>query len=106
MKRSDFIEVLVNRRCRFIHRAAQHVELQGPLKELLVGHHSILDYNGNILELLLKITAVVFEHLLQFVGYLLGNVSADFFDIAVGLQVASRYIERNIPRVDYPVQHH
>ena len=44
------------------------------------------------------------EEFVQSVGNLSGDVSRDFLDVRIALQVASRYVKRNIRRVDHTVQ--
>ena len=103
---ADFLEVLVNRVVLLVHRAAQQAELLGALKKLVVSHHSVLDDDGDVLELLLEVGTVGLEHFFELVSHLFGDVAADFFNVSVGLQVAARYVERNVFGVNNPVQHH
>ena len=106
LQRADFLEVLVDRVVLVVYCAAEQAELLRTLKKLVVGHHSVLDNDGDVLELLLEVGAVGLEHFFELVGNFFGNVAADFFDVSVGLQVAARYVQRNVLRVDDPVQHH
>ena len=55
---------------------------------------------------MLEVGTVGLEHFFELVSHLFGDVAADFFNVSVGLQVAARYVERNVFGVYNPVQHH
>ena len=81
----------------------KHSKLSGAIVELLVGKHAVLHEELQVGPLLLVGFALVLEEGVQAVGHLLGDVVRNLLNVGIGLQVAARYVKRNIGRVDNPV---
>ena len=71
------VEVLVEREARRF------------LVELLIRQHSELDEHLDVVPFLGELVLVGFVEFRQFVGYFLGDVSADFLDVVIGLQITT-----------------
>ena len=103
----------------------QQSELHSALAEFLLGQHTVLDENLDVVPLLLKLRveslrlvssvslafrfplfAFRFRHLLQLVGHLLADVLGNFLHIAVALQVAAAHVQRDVRAVEHAVQQH
>ena len=98
--------VLIQRIVLALHVLKQE-ELLGGLVELLVGQHTVLDEHLDVVPLLLELGAVVLEHLVQFLGHLLRDVTGNLLHLRVGLQIASAHVQRDVGRVDHTLhQHH
>ena len=65
----------------------EQCKLHGFVVEFLIGKHTELDKHLHIVPFLLKVLAVIFEYLCQFVSHLSGNIAADFLHVVVALQV-------------------
>ena len=85
-------------------RVLEQGELEGPLAEFLVGEHTVLDEQLEVVPLLLPRGPFVLEDVLQSVGDFLGDVGGYLLDILIGLEIASRHIQRDVRRVDDSVQ--
>ena len=81
----------------------QHESL-GLLGELLVGHDAVFDEDFQVVPLALEIRPRGIEELLQLVGHLTGDVARYLAHVAVALKVAARHVQRNVRRIDNPVQ--
>ena len=74
------------------------------LVEFLVGQNSVLDEKFQIVPLALELRAVGFEDFLQTVGHFFGDVARNLLHVRIGLQIATRHVQRDVGRVDDAVQ--
>ncbi len=72
--------------------------------EIGLRKHSVVYEYLQIVPFALKILTVVLENALQAVGNFLGDVSGDFLDVRIRLQVAAAHIQRNVGRVYHAVK--
>ena len=82
----------------------QEGKTDSALVELLIGQHTKLDKELDIIPFLLEVLLVVLVHLCQFVSHLFGDVTRDLLDVIIRLQVRTADIQRYIRRVDHAVQ--
>ena len=74
------------------------------LGELFVGDNAVFDEDLQIVPFLFVVRTHRREELLQAIGHLAGDVVRNLLDVRIALQVAARYVQRNIRRVDHAVQ--
>ena len=101
----DFIAVVVQTE-ELSLGVFQQSELQCTFTELLVGQHAVLHKNLDVVPLVLKVLAVVLEHLFQLVGHLLAYMTRNLLHVAVALQVAAAHVQGDIGAVEHAVQQH
>jgi len=75
-----------------------------PLEKFLIGQHPILDKNLQVIPFLFELLTLILVNLLQTVSDLFGDVRADLFHIGIALQVRAGDIQRNVGRVEHPMQ--
>ena len=66
------------------------------LVKFLVSQHTILNEYLQIIPFILEFRTFFFENISQSIGYLLGDMTGYFLDISIALQIAARYIQRNV----------
>ena len=79
-------------------------ELEGPVAELIVGQHAVLDEEFEVVPLLLEVRPLVLEDVVQPVGDLLGDVGGDLLHIGIALEVTPGDVQRDVRGVDDTVQ--
>ena len=82
----------------------EQIELHGPFGKFLIGEDAVLDKNLQVVPFAFKIGTLVLEQVRQAVGHLLGDVVRNLLHVAVALQVGTRHVQRNVRRIDDPVQ--
>ena len=85
-------------------RVLEERKIEGPLAELFIGQHAILDKELQVVPLLFVGLALLLENLLQPVGHLLGDIGRYLFHVGVALQVTAGHVQRDIRRIDDTVQ--
>ena len=68
----------------------------GFVVEGFVAEHSVVDEDFDVVPLLLKLLAVVLEDAGEAVAHFLGDVGGNLLHVLVALQVAARYVQRNV----------
>ena len=76
----------------------------GPFGKFLICQHAVLDKYLQVIPFFLVLFPVVFEDIGQAVGHFLRNVVGNLLHIPVTLQIGTGYIQRNIRRIDHPMQ--
>ena len=76
----------------------------GPFGKFLICQHAVLDKYLQVIPFFLVLFPVVFEDIGQAVGHFLRNVVGNLLHIPVTLQIRTRNIQRNIRRIDHPMQ--
>ena len=99
----DDLLVLFGGEILALGRLPQH-ETLCLLGELFVGDNAVFDEDLQIVPFLFVVRTHRREELLQAIGHLAGDVVRNLLDIRIALQVAARYVQRNIRRVDHAVQ--
>ena len=74
------------------------------LIEIFLSQHTVVDENLQVVPFLFKFLTVVLEDRLQAVGYLLRDVSRNLLHVRIALQIRTRYVQRNVRRVDDTVK--
>ena len=72
--------------------------------EIFLSQHTVVDENLQVVPFLFKFLTVVLEDRLQAVGYLLRDVSRNLLHVRIALQIRTRYVQRNVRRVDDTVK--
>ena len=72
--------------------------------EFLIAEHSVLDKYLEVVPFRFEVGTIISKDFRQAVGHFFGDVSRNLFHVAVALQVAARYVERNVRRVDDTMQ--
>ena len=75
-----------------------------PLIKNILSQHTVVDENLQVVPFLFKFLTVVLEDRLQAVGYLLRDVSRNLLHVRIALQVRTRYVQRNVRRIDDTVK--
>ena len=99
----DDLLVLFGGEILALGRLPQH-ETLCLLGELFVGDNAVFDEDLQIVPFLFVVRTHRREELLQAIGHLAGDVVRNLLDVRIALQVAARYVQRNIRRVDHAVQ--
>ena len=81
-------------------------KLHGLLAELLIAEHTVFDENLDVVPLFLKSLGVFLRQFLQTRSHLFSDVGGNLLHVAVGLQIATRYVQRNIWRIDNTLKQH
>ena len=82
----------------------QQGKLRCTLIELLLGDHSIVDEQLQVVPLLLELRPVILKDLLKLISHLLHDMRRYLLHIGIALQVAPRYVQRYIGRVEHTMQ--
>ena len=85
---------------------AHEGKLHGLFAEFFIAEHAIFNKHLNIVPFLFKFLSILLGNFFQSSSHLFGDIGRDFLHIAVGLQIATRHIERDVGRIDYTLQKH
>ena len=83
---------------------SDEVKLHGSIIELLIGEHPILHEDLQTLPLLLEEATLITEEFIKSVSDFLGDMIGDLLDLSITLQIRARDVQRDIWRVDDPMQ--
>ena len=84
----------------------QQADVFGALSKFFIGNHSVFHKQIEVFPFAIKIGAIGFEQFVQFVAHLFTDVLGDFLHIGIALQRTTRYVQRNIGRIDHTFQQH
>ena len=100
---THFVLVLIERSILAV-KVLIECKCSGFLIELLVCQHTKLDEHLDVVPFLGKLVLVRFVQFREFICHFLGDVTADFLDVIVGLQITTADIQRDIRTVNDTVQ--
>ena len=66
------------------------------VKELLIKQHTILDEDLEVVPFVFELLTIGIEDFYKTIGNLLGDVARNLLDVAVGLQIRTAYVERDV----------
>src|SRR5690606_3127343 len=90
----------------FVFHVFKEREIFRPVVKFFVGNHAILYEQADVVPLFLVAFPVAFKQFSKFVRYFFTDVTVYSPHTAVGLKETSGYVERNIGRIDDPVEQH
>ena len=103
LRRFHFVDVLVQRAVLTGYVLHQRKAF-GTLVELLVGQHTELNEQFDVVPFLGELVLVGFVELCQLVSHFLGDVAAYLLHIVVGLQITTADVQRDVRTIDYAMQ--